>query len=199
MGNVELGEEEKMIARYPPTMSLMPKLTKESFYNDVEQLFSKVRMELSSRDSDQVDKTQVEMRGDLTPEEIELAELHLLAEARQEEVFSHQHRTLDMSKMSVNNTSRNSGITLPSQADNAKEAGLSMRRSEWDLSHSQALQKTKNGVQASNLHLRELKGYKKLNKGKAEGLYTIAQTDKSNKLPADGPGPHLQGHQDLHG
>ena len=34
VGPVELGEEGKMVARYPPTMSLMPKLNPDTFSND---------------------------------------------------------------------------------------------------------------------------------------------------------------------
>ena len=51
-------------------------------------------------------------------EEIEQRQEELMAEARHNEVFDHKHRTLDMAKMSVNNSSRNSKVTLPSQLNN---------------------------------------------------------------------------------
>ena len=52
VGPVQIGENEKFVARYPPTMSVMPKLTPETFYNDVEQAFIKIRMEFTERDND---------------------------------------------------------------------------------------------------------------------------------------------------
>ena len=88
-----------------------------------------------------------------------------------------------MAKMSVNNSSRNSKITMPQPMNNEKEAGLSLRRTEWEAIHKDVhTQTTKDGKQQTNFDLSEEKGYKKLKKGQKEGLYMVGQTDKSNKL-----------------
>ena len=132
-------------------MSMWPKLSKEVFYNDMEQLFSKVRMQLADREEQNLQENPLEREGDLTPDQIEERAQAPLAEARQGEVFNHRDRTLDLAKMSVNSTSRNGGVTLSRQANNATEVGLSLRSSEWDLVHEDIMGKTKEGLQDSNL------------------------------------------------
>ena len=46
MRPVEIGMDENLILRYPPNKNQMSKIEKETFYNDMEQTFSKIRMEL---------------------------------------------------------------------------------------------------------------------------------------------------------
>ena len=46
---------------------------------------------------------------------------------------------------------------------------------------------TKQGKQESNQEPIEQRGYKKLNEGKRNGLYTICETDKSNKIVVADP------------
>ena len=53
-----------------------------------------------------------------------------MVEARTREVYNRGEKTLNMGKMSVNNTKKNSTIKLPDQMDNQKEAGLNIRRAD---------------------------------------------------------------------
>ena len=69
-------------------------------------------MELSDKRSDiHPNQEETTMEGanmaDFTLEEISHRQEEMMAEARQTEVFNHNLRTLDMARMSVNNSSRN--------------------------------------------------------------------------------------------
>ena len=74
-----------MVARYPPNMSTMPVFKDYTFYNDIEQLFAKVRMELgqhTKENPNSIIEELTQMEGDTSEEDIELRKQELLAEAR---------------------------------------------------------------------------------------------------------------------
>ena len=123
---LEVDDEERAAASLHPKFAILPRLSIEDFWQEMELGFAKLRYELSREKGEKLDD---EEEIELTEEEKEKYEE---IEAKSRQFFDPEEQTFDYRKKRVTDLKENTRVTLPKPVEPSDEARIELRRGIYE-------------------------------------------------------------------
>ena len=186
-GDVETSEEEDMILKMHPKMSVVARLHEGYMALNQDIGYTKVRWEMMKDEEEETGQETRPRKRRKTEEdkvEKEKEEQRELEEARTRQVYDPEKKQYDERRQRVTDMAECTRIHLPKPLKVAREAELEMRRE----AHGKISEKYRRencdekGNPQSNLTRQELRGLKSLEERKEKGEIVVTMTDKSTKF-----------------